>query len=103
MEPAYSIKTPAKQTQDGELKGLFVRPALSREMRGKAETKSVLEMIDHELKRFQSLPELDFMAGYLAGRIREKNMDGFITDAQAEQLTKVLYSKYELIRGLYRK
>lgn len=102
MEPTYIIKTPAKQTQDGALKGFFVRPVLSRGMREKAEAKSMLEKIDHELKRFQSLPELDFMAGYLAGRIIEKNMDGFITDAQAEQLTKVLYSKYELIRSFFK-
>lgn len=66
----------------------------------KEETKAMLEMIDQDLKQFKSVSELDFTAGYLTGRIKEKNAAGFITDTQAEQLTKVLYSRHEILRNL---
>ena len=89
-----------QQSRVIKLKRFSVNTTLSRELREKAETKDMLEMIDQELKQFQSVPELDFIAGYLAGRTKEKNAAGFITDTQAEQLTKVLYSKYEVLRKL---
>lgn len=83
-----------------ELKGFIFNPESFRALREKKETASMLEMIDRELNRFRNMPELDFIAGYLAGRIKEKNICGLITDIQAEQLIKVLYSKYEIIRNL---
>lgn len=89
-----------QQSRVIKLKGFSVNTTLSRELREKAETKDMLEMIDQELRQFQSVPELDFIAGYLAGQTKEKNAAGFITDTQAEQLTKVLYSKYEVLRNL---
>ena len=94
------IKPRRQQSRVVEMIGFSVSTILSGELREKAETKSMLEMIDQELKQFQSVPELDFKAGYLTGRIKEKNMDGLITDAQAEQLTRLLYSKYEVLRNL---
>ena len=89
-----------QQSRFIKLKGFSVNPIISGRLLEKAETKAMLEMIDQELKQFKSVPELDFIAGYLTGRIKEKNAVGFITDTQAEQLTKVLYSKYEVLRKL---
>lgn len=89
-----------QQSRVTKLKGFSANTILSRELREKAETKDMLEMIDRDLKQFQSVPELDFIAGYLAGRTKEKNAAGFITDTYAERLTKVLYSKYEVLRNL---
>lgn len=83
-----------------ELKGFIFNPESFREFREKKETASMLEMIDRELKQYRTMPELDFIAGYLAGRIKEKSICGLITDIQAEQLIKVLYSKYEVLRNL---
>lgn len=96
--------TPSRQqSRVTKLKGFSVNPIISGKLLEKAETKSMLEMIDQNLKQFKSVPELDFVAGYLTGRIKEKNAAGFITDNQAEQLTKVLYSKYEILRNLAEK
>lgn len=91
---------PRRQQPRGEEMAGFSVSAISGELREKAETRSMLEMIDQELKQFRGVPELDFKAGYLAGRIKEKNMGRLITDAQAEQLTRLLYSKYEVLRNL---
>ena len=94
---------PRQQPGVIKLKGFSANFILAGELKGKAETKFMLKMIDQELKQFKSVPELDFTAGYLTGRIKEKNAAGFITDTQAEQLTKVLYSKYEILRNLAEK
>ena len=69
-------------------------------MRSRAETKSMIVTIDKELGRFKTLPELDFRAGYLTGKIHEKEANGYITERQAEQLRNILFSKYEAIRTL---
>ena len=89
-----------QQSRVIKLKGFSINPIISGKLLEKEETKAMLEMIDQDLKQFKSVPELDFIAGYLAGRIKEKSAAGFITDTQAEQLTKVLYSKYEILRNL---
>lgn len=73
---------------------------LSGEMRTRAEVKATLSMIDREMGNFKSVPELDFRAGYLDGRIEEKKMAGFITPEDAERLKTVLYAKYEILRRL---
>lgn len=73
---------------------------LSGEMRERAEVKTTLSMIDREMGRFKSVLEMDFRAGYLAGRIEEKANAGLITAEDAEQLKNVLYTKYEIFRRL---
>lgn len=73
---------------------------LSGEMREKAEVKTTLSMIDREMGNFKSVPELDFRAGYLVGRIEEKANAGLIAAEDAERLKNVLYTKYELFRRL---
>lgn len=89
-----------QQSRVIKLKGFSINPIISGKLLEKEETKAMLEMIDQDLKQFKSVPELDFIAGYLAGRIKEKSAAGFITDTQAEQLTKVLYSRHEILRNL---
>lgn len=89
-----------QQSRVIKLKGFSVNPIISGKLLEKEETKAMLEMIDQDLKQFKSVSELDFTAGYLTGRIKEKNAAGFITDTQAEQLTKVLYSRHEILRNL---
>lgn len=73
---------------------------LSGEMRAKAEVKATLSMIDRELGNSKSVPEMDFKAGYLAGRIKEKANAGLIAAEDAEQLENVLYAKYEILRNM---
>lgn len=94
----------AKKAADGkqEQQALLIsfNSLLSGEIRGRAEVKTMLSMIDRELSRFMSLEELDFRAGYLSGRIEEKKNAGFITAEDAERLKNVLYAKYEIFRRL---
>jgi len=73
---------------------------LSGEMRERAEVKAALSMIDREIRSPMSVPEMDFRAGYLAGRISEKANAGLITAEDAEQLKNVLYAKYEILRNM---
>lgn len=73
---------------------------LSGEMRARAEVKTTLSMIDREMGNFKSVPEMDFRAGYLAGRIEEKDAAGLIAAEDAEQLKNVLYAKYEIFRRM---
>lgn len=73
-----------------------IRPELA-EIR---EVKAMMAVIDKELANYKSLAELDFRAGYVAGRIYEKEAAGHITQGHKQELINVLYSKYETIRGL---
>ena len=73
---------------------------LPKDMRCRAEVKTMLSMIDREISISKSVAELDFRAGYLFGRIDEKQSAGFITAEDAEQLKNVLHAKYEIFRRL---
>lgn len=86
--------------QESRLAIVSFNGLLSGDMRTRAEVKTTLSMIDREMGNFKSVPELDFRAGYLAGRIEEKKMAGFITPEDAERLKTVLYAKYEIFRRM---
>ena len=73
---------------------------LPKDMRRRAEVKTTLSMIDREISISKSVAELDFQAGYLSGRIDEKQSAGFIAAEDAEQLKNVLYAKHEIFRRL---
>ena len=73
-----------------------IRPELA-EVR---EVKAMMAVIDRELENYKSLAELDFRAGYVAGRIYEKEAAGCITPGHKQDLINILYTKYETIRGL---
>lgn len=73
---------------------------LTGDLRTKAEVKTTLSMIDRELGTYKSLPELDFRAGVVAGRIYEKEAAGLITPGLKEELLNILYTKYQVIRSL---
>lgn len=73
---------------------------LTGDLRTKAEVKTTLSMIDRELGNYKSLPELDFRAGYVAGRIYEKEAAGLITPGLKDELLSILYTKYQVIRSL---
>lgn len=73
-----------------------IRPELA-EVR---EVKAMMAVIDKEMANYKSLAELDFRAGYVAGRIYEKEAAGCITPGHKQELINILYSKYETIRGL---
>ena len=64
------------------------------------EVKAMMAVIDRELENYKSLAELDFRAGYVAGRIYEKEAAGCITPGHKQDLINILYTKYETIRGL---
>lgn len=70
------------------------------ELRNRAEMKTMIGAIDRELGKHKSIAELDFIAGYLTGKIYEKEINDFLTHRQAEQLKNILYAKYEAIRTL---
>lgn len=86
--------------QENRLATISFNCLLSGEMRERAEVKTTLSMIDREMGNFKSVPELDFRAGYLVGRIEEKTNAGLITPEDAERLKNVLYAKYEIFRRL---
>lgn len=69
-------------------------------LRSRAEMKAMIGTIDRELGKHKSIAELDFIAGYLTGKIYEKEINDFLTHRQAEQLKNILYAKYEAIRTL---
>lgn len=69
-------------------------------LRSRAEMKTMLATIDRELEKHRSIAELDFTAGYLTGKIYEKESSELLTKRQAEQLKNILYAKYEAIRTL---
>lgn len=69
-------------------------------LRSRAEMKTMIGVIDRELGKHKSIAELDFIAGYLTGKIYEKEINDFLTHRQAEQLKNILYAKYEAIRTL---
>ena len=73
-----------------------IRPELA-EVR---EVKAMMAVIERELENYKSLAELDFRAGYVAGRIYEKEAAGCITPGHKQDLINILYTKYETIRGL---
>lgn len=73
---------------------------LTGDLRTKTEVKTTLSMIDRELGSYKSLPELDFRAGVVAGRIHEKEAAGLITPGLKEELLNILYTKYQVIRSL---
>ena len=73
-----------------------IRPELA-EVR---EVKAMMAVIDQEMGNCRSLAELDFLAGYVAGRIYEKESAGCITPRHKQELINILYAKYETIRGL---
>lgn len=69
-------------------------------LRSRAEMKTMISTIDRELGKHKSIAELDFIAGYLTGKIYEKEINDFLTQRQAVQLKNILYAKYEAIRTL---
>lgn len=69
-------------------------------LRSRAEMKTMIGAIDRELGKHKSIAELDFIAGYLTGKIYEKEINDFLTHRQAEQLKNILYAKYEAMRTL---
>lgn len=73
---------------------------LSGDTRNRAEVKAMVSMIDREMANSKSVPEMDFRAGYLYGRIEEKANAGLITPEDVERLKNVLYAKYEIFRRL---
>lgn len=73
-----------------------IRPELA-EVRG---VKAMMTVIDRELADYKSLAELDFRAGYVAGRIYEREAAGCITPGHRQNLLNILYTKHETIRGL---
>ncbi|MCH5340075.1 MAG: hypothetical protein J1E01_01280 [Acetatifactor sp.] len=88
------------KNQESHQEVLAFNCLLTGEMRARAEVKTTLSVIDREMGKSKSVPEMDFRAGYLAGRIEEKENAGLITAEDAEQLKNVLYAKYEILRRL---
>lgn len=86
--------------QENRLEMVSFNRLLSGEMRARAEVKATLSMIDREMGNYKRVPEMDFRAGYLAGRIEEKAAAGLIAAEDAEQLKNVLYAKYEIFRRM---
>lgn len=86
--------------QKSRPEAVSVNCLLSWEMRERAEVKNMISMIDRELGNAKSVPEMDFRAGYLAGRIEEKKTAGMIAEGDAERLRNMLYIKYEVLRRL---
>lgn len=76
------------------------RRGIRTELAEVKEVKAMIAVIDRELANYKNLAELDFRAGYVAGRIYEKEAAGCITPGHKQELINVLYSKYETIRGL---
>ena len=73
---------------------------LDRNLAVKREVRAIMSMIDKELGNYQSLAELDFRAGFVTGKIYEKEAAGLITPGYRAELIRILYAKYETIRGL---
>lgn len=71
-----------------------------RDMAVKREVRAIMAAIDKELGNYQSLAELDFRAGFVTGKIYEKEAAGLITPGYRAELIRILYEKYETIRGL---
>lgn len=76
------------------------RRGIRTELAEVKEVKAMIAVIDRELANYKSLAELDFRAGYVAGRIYEKEAAGCITPGHKQELINILYTKYETIRGL---
>lgn len=72
----------------------------TQEMNTKREIKAIMAAIDKEMTSYKSLAELDFRAGYMTGKIYEKEAVGLITPGHRDALIGILYAKYETIRGL---
>ena len=66
----------------------------------KREVRAIMAAIDKELGNYQSLAELDFRAGFVTGKIYEKEAAGLITPGYRAELIRILYAKYETIRDL---
>ena len=71
-----------------------------RDMAVKREVRAIMAAIDKELGNYQSLAELDFRAGFVTGKIYEKEAAGLITPGYRVELIRILYAKYETIRDL---
>lgn len=71
-----------------------------QDLRMKREVKAIMATIDKEMANYKSLAELDFRAGYVTGKIYEKEAVGLITPGYRDELIRILYAKYETIRGL---
>lgn len=95
-----TVKKAVGVQQEQQTRTLSFNSLLSGEMRNRAEAKAMLVMIDRELSGIVNLEELDFRAGYLSGRIEEKESAGSIAAKDAESLKRVLYSKHEILRRL---
>ena len=104
MEAAVKIFQPMAAVINGRFTESTLRfkpkQILTGDLRTKAEVKSTLSLIDRELNCYKSLPELDFRAGVVAGRIYEKEAAGLITPGLKEELLNILYTKYQVIRSL---
>lgn len=100
MTGANTARKITDRKQENRLEMVSFNRLLSGEMRARAEVKATLSMIDREMGNYKSVPEMDFRAGYLAGRIEEKAAAGLIAAEDAEQLKNVLYAKYELFRRM---
>lgn len=73
---------------------------LDRDLAVKREVRAIMATIDKELGNYQSLAELDFRAGFVTGKIYEKEAAGLIAPGYRAELIRILYAKYETIRGL---
>ena len=91
-----------REHHEAAIRPLDMNISIPGGIRQRAEVKSTLESIDRELGAYRSLPELDFRAGYLAGKIYEKEAAGIITPENRADLLRVLYAKYEVLRNLER-
>ena len=84
-------------------KRIFDVPGLeadNQDLRTKREVKAIMAAIDKEMASYKSLAELDFRAGYMTGKIYEKEAGGLITPGHRDALIGILYAKYESTRGL---
>lgn len=71
---------------------------LFRILRLHAEEKQMKKAIT-ELEKPETVKELDFAAGYILAKIREKHKNHFLTQNQADKLSDMLYTNYETIRA----
>jgi len=76
------------------------KQTLPGDLKRKSEVKNILSLIDRELNNHDTLTELDFKAGYIAGIIHEKEANRLITSSYKDELISVLYAKYEIMRTL---
>lgn len=73
-----------------------------RKIHLKKEVKGIMEIINKEIMNYESLEELDFKAGYIAGKINEKASNGLITQKHQDALMGILYTSYKIMRDMER-